>query len=207
LRVVDKIFLFILIAFIALVFAYLAWGSLTSRPLSPEELRQMSENVPKDTWELAPKNAHPIAAKLLNDKFYWDCTDDDSPFGNDDGAEALRLYRNWRTEDPDGKPVQFIEELLPRWQASLSQWKTISPANAGSILFAGNGYVLSTGDQVIISVAFGQLLLDGHIDSDLRSLALEAIEREKNPHILSHWVVPDERKTRLNKMQAILRTL
>jgi hypothetical protein len=118
-------------------------SNTASTSQSTQVIRNLEQNAPKDTWELAQKNAHPVAAKLMKDSFYWSDVDDDSPFGNDNGADALRLYQQWRLQNTGAKPIQFIEDLLVGWKAPLSKWRSLPPDTAGSVLYAGNGYVIA----------------------------------------------------------------
>ena len=37
----------------------------------------------------AKETSHPNFVKSMESEFYYDCTDDFSPFGNDDGADLL----------------------------------------------------------------------------------------------------------------------
>jgi len=46
-------------------------------------------------WE----DFHPDAKKILDEPFYWDCVDELSPHGNDEGAEVLVAFQNWRKKD------------------------------------------------------------------------------------------------------------
>ena len=44
------------------------------------------------------KTSHPNFVEAFNDNFYYDCTDEEAPFGNDNGADTLYeledYYRN-----------------------------------------------------------------------------------------------------------------
>jgi uncharacterized protein YfeS len=164
----------------------------------------MTENF--NDWKLSPEKAHPKAAKLLKAEFFWDCVDENSPFGNDNGADALQQYRLWRANNPGGDPVQFIKELLPNWQCSLEKWKQLTPSAFQAPLLEG-GYELETGDDVIISVAFARLIFDGVVGHEMSSLALEAINREQDPGRLHQWKHPDERIERLAIMKSVLLAL
>lgn len=61
--------------------------------------------MPQDEeWELAPENSHPKAQAILTDDFLWDCADENSPLGNDTGADILAFYREAIQVTPDINP-------------------------------------------------------------------------------------------------------
>jgi len=174
-------------------------------PIQTNEPILSSPREGTEAWQLDRKNAHPRAVELLKDDFFWTCLDDDSPFGNDDGADALRLYQQWQSTHRNQKPIQFLNDLLLQMEAPLAHWKTLSPNTLNSFVnAAGDGFVLRTGDQVIIAVGFGQLILDGKIDPELRLLTLKAIDNEADPLMLHRWSVAEERASRLTKMKTIV---
>ena len=106
------------------------WTS-TSVVLADEAnaINHRATTTSKNKWELSPKNAHPRAVALLKDSFYWSILDDDSPFGNDNGADALTAYRKWRNQHRIGTAVDFIRELLTSFQAPLSEWKMLKASD------------------------------------------------------------------------------
>src|SRR3954463_6264776 len=91
--------------------------SLTRMPLLPHE----------EDWELCPDNAHPDAQALMTDAWYWDCTDEYSPFGNDTGADALAFYSEQVAGNPALTGPEFLAALLagwemdPRWEATSNE--------------------------------------------------------------------------------------
>ena len=69
----------------------------------------------------------------------------------------------------------------------------------------GGTYLLGL-DNAIIAVGFGQFVLEGKIDEDIRSLTGTAIERELLPIMIDRWDggYRDTRKEQLKKMLAII---
>jgi uncharacterized protein YfeS len=61
-------------------------------------------------------------------------------------------------------------------------------------------------DAAIVSIAFGQLYLEGKIDKDFKAIAKTSIERELIPELLVLWgdAYKVERETQLKKMLAVL---
>jgi uncharacterized protein YfeS len=65
---------------------------------------------------------------------------------------------------------------------------------------------LSGIDAAIISIAFGQLYLEGTVDKNFNELAKTAIRRQLLPELLALWgdIYKIERETKLKKMLAVL---
>ena len=66
-----------------------------------------------DIWEITPETAHERARQLVpEDSFVWDFSDEDSPLGNDIGADTFAAYLDFRQEQPKGKVQDFIANLF-----------------------------------------------------------------------------------------------
>ena len=163
----------------------------------------MSE-VDEDSWELSPGNSHPIAARILTDDFYWDEGDENSPFGNDHGADTFAFFREWREDHPESSPVKFLDQLLQEWEASNEGWDVTEQAEVERLL-EDDEFSLGTRDDAVIAVAFGQLILEGKMEPEINRRALVALERQSLPLILKGWGEnAAERTERLEKMKAAL---
>ncbi len=68
----------------------------------------------EESWELSPENCHPNAVAIVTDEFYWDCVDDNSPFGNDTGNDTLKLFKEWREKHWMETPIAFLDKLLDK---------------------------------------------------------------------------------------------
>jgi uncharacterized protein YfeS len=157
-----------------------------------------------ETWELSPANIHPNAARILTDEFYWDCVDDNSPFGNDTGADTLHFFHDWREEHPDTNPIVFLDELLAGWEVDNDHWDVVESEQARELL-REDAFGLNTRDDAVIAVALGQFALEGRIEPEIKRRALLAMERQALPPLLesrSAWA--SERVERLGKMRAVV---
>lgn len=162
----------------------------------------MSED---DEWELAPENSHTLAARLLTDEFYWDCTDDNSPFGNDTGADTLAAYRVWRGQNSRSSPDEFLDELLEGWEVANESWDVTDPAEVRRLL-EEDEYILNVRDDAVIALAFGQLVLVGEVGRESRRRALLALQRQSLLAVIEQrgWVDAVARAARLAKMARVL---
>ena len=66
-------------------------------------------------YVLSKQNAHPNAVRLFTDEFYWNEPDEISPFGNDNGWDALQQFVNWRKLNKQKSCVDFVNLLFKQW--------------------------------------------------------------------------------------------
>jgi uncharacterized protein YfeS len=158
-----------------------------------------------EEWELAPENAHPKAQAALTDEYFWDCTDDNSPFGNDTGADTLAFFREWRRDHPRGEPLRFLSGLMRDWEVTDDHWDATDPAEVARLVVSDR-FSFVTRDDAIIALAFGQIVLAGRVDPEVKQRALTALHRQGLPAALERS--PDEyrakRRGRLAAMAAVL---
>lgn len=127
---------------------------------------------------------HPRAREILDDPFFWDCSNDFSPNGNDTGADLLENYRDWRRTHATASPIRFLEDLSIQWGYS----------SMGSM-------DEETRDEAIIALAFADIKLRSVCDKQVRELALEAVGRQRSHAENSDgWAYKDERLNALKKI-------
>jgi uncharacterized protein YfeS len=159
-----------------------------------------------DEWDLSPENAHPAARAVMAQSFFWDCVDEDSPLGNDTGADVLAFFREWRSENPGTSPIDFLTELLRGWEVADTDWDVTDPERVVELQRADR-FGFEHRDDAIIGLAFAQLVLEGTIDTEVLRRALLALRRQATPAALDSWPgeYRDERRTRLQIMERALR--
>ena len=159
-------------------------------------------------WNPDYKNAHPKAKELMKDEFLWNPIDGNSPFGNDDGADAVYRFYEWRKNNKTVNTVNFIGELLLEWNYktynfqqtdTLEIEKYTKSSDIGVRMFLGI-------DDAIIATGFGQLILEGKIDKELKELTLIAIERQLLPFSLNLFEksLREVRVEKLKRMKEII---
>ena len=149
-------------------------------------------------------DAHPRAAELLGDAFFWDTDDEAAPLGSDTANEVLALFREWREDHPDERPLVLLGELLARWEVTDGLWDVVTPEDAAA---AGEDdeFGLLMRDEVVIALAFAQLVEEGTIDPEVQRRALLATLRQGLPMVLVAWGVRAlDRATRLDRMKQVL---
>lgn len=144
---------------------------------------------------LARQTSHPRFRALAQDDFYYDCGDDFSPFGNDDGADILsyleELYQDGGTSDQ--VPV-FIADLIEGWdfgvppglieadEAALTAWLAQEHMHERYLQAVCNAHV---------ATAFGQLKISGKILPEIRTGALASLTCQVRLNHLARTTHPD----------------
>lgn len=172
-------------------------------PCLKEEMPQVVIFSPEDDDWFDKKEVNPIALEKLKENFFWDAGDENSPFGNDWGWETLYSFKDWRLENNKTNPLVFLEQILSRMGVENCNWNLLNEQEIQKEL-ENDKANLNTRDEVIIALAFGQILLDGKIDEDIKQKAIWATQRQRLDVLVDDWSVAIERKERMQTMQRIL---
>ena len=118
----------------------------------------------------------------MKSDFYYDALDAWSPFGSDTGSDTYYLYCEWRKENPKESVRKFLDgELIsfeyPGFDIYLDGSNTERLKTIVSTM--RNNYVdLNYIDELVISLAFSQLFLEGRIEPEVKKWAEAAFSRE-----------------------------
>ena len=119
---------------------------------------------------LSRSTSHPAFVRVAAEDFYYDCGDDFSPFGNDDGSDTLAALEEWYQEQTGGKPaktLRFLRQQLSDWDlpvpkdmlahddAAKAQWLANDDMNQSYLRSVCRAHV---------ATAFAQLKIMGSID-------------------------------------------
>src|SRR5688572_20730128 len=121
----------------------------------------LEEAKPEIIWRLSKKTAHPKAAQLFSDEWFWNVADDLSPFGNDDGNNAFYIFKDWRGMNASAEPARFLDVLEERWEMSFAHKNVETESELPQVEKANRFY--RNIDRAIIAVALGQIALEGKI--------------------------------------------
>ena len=126
------------------------------------------------------KTSHPNFVAAFRDEFYYDCTDDEAPFGNDNGADTLyELEDYYRNDNNDEKISLFPKRIvMDIWDLNYINYDTFD-RKVIQELFNKDRHSLLATDQVIVAVALGEIKITGKIDPELKNMALNAVKRQK----------------------------
>ncbi len=127
------------------------------------------------------ETSHPKYNAIIHDQFYFDCLDEFSPFGNDEGAETLMALNEWFNEKSEDEDV--VDWMLDRidgygfpFQADIASMLQDS-RTINEVHEEDDNFFLCM-DETIIATAFGQYKISGLIDEELKKVGLIAIDRQ-----------------------------
>lgn len=124
-----------------------------------------------------PKTSHPRFAEHFIDELYYDCTNEESPFGSDEGSDALSFIASMIRKKPDldfsDIPRKLVEEY---WDM---EYIPVGTSDTGQIneLASANETDMTQSDKVTYATAFAQIKITGSISPDLRERGVKAIQR------------------------------
>ena len=130
---------------------------------------------------LARETSHSNFVKSMTSDFYYDCTDEYSPFGNDDGADLLYNLEDWYREKKLTRNIvkwmfNKIDEMGFEFQSKgCSEILDLKMINE---IQEKDEYLILSMDNSIIATGFGQIKITGKIDNKLKALTLKAFERQ-----------------------------
>lgn len=150
----------------------------------------MSDEEPEHDPFNEPEQAHPRARELMTEPFFWDCVDEEAPFGSDEGHDAYYEFRRWRESHKDENLTECFAwimkgESLDNYNQDLCTDEAVErdvehPEDA----FLADEFDINTLDVTIIATALGQLLDEGRIDAEAKPYVHVAIERQLHPKVL-----------------------
>jgi uncharacterized protein YfeS len=138
-----------------------------------------------------PEAAHPRARELMTEEFFWDCVDEEAPFGSDEGHDAYYEFREWRRRNKE-KPLTdclawiMQGEDLNHYNDEICSDEAVdlaleNPAEA----FLADAYDMFTLDATVIATSLGQLLDEGRIDPAAKPYIRVAIKRQLHPKVVT----------------------
>ncbi|NEW04877.1 WGR domain-containing protein [Paenibacillus sp. SYP-B3998] len=136
---------------------------------------------------LHPKTSHPHFVKHFTDDFYYDCTDEEAPFGSDEGSDALSiLTENMRNKSKlnfADFPKYIIEnewgmKYIPVSSLIEDQVKKIAETDEMN---------MTQSDMITYAIAFGQIKITGGIDPKLKQCAIDSMKRIKITAKILNW--------------------
>ena len=192
--------------------------TLTACGQTQDKSQKVSSNTTVDTTYKPTKSmsdysptiekAHPTAKRLMNEEFYWSPIEETAPFGSDDGADTYAGFADWRQTHKTESPKNFLMEQIDYWgyptfDLNETNFDKLKPYLKQSDL--GTRF-MSGIDAAIVSIAFGQIYLEGTVDKDIKELAKTSIKRQLITEMLNLWgdTYKTTRETQLNKMLAVL---
>ena len=131
-----------------------------------------------EDYGLHRKTSHPHFVRYLTDDFYYDCGDEEAPFGSDEGSDALHELAQAFRKNPDLDTLIFPEKLICEyWDMDYLHPQADETAKNIEELCKHQEIEVYQSDKVIIATAFGSIKITGRLKPELQQLALLAIQR------------------------------
>jgi uncharacterized protein YfeS len=131
---------------------------------------------------IARETSHPNYTARLKEELYYDCLEECSPFGNDDGADVLYNLEDWyRETEGKGDIMEWLFGYVDSMGYKYSSEDTYNLIDRAAIEQIENEdplFMMSM-DNSIIGTAFGQYKITGTINERLKDAALMALARMK----------------------------
>lgn len=138
---------------------------------------------------------HKRAVEIADYKFFWDVSDELSPFGCEEAYIAFCELCDWLEENPDTPIIECFLWILDSWELGLDDFNDdiIESENILKIIQDLDFYEdLMSLDYTIISTGFTQLILEGKIDMDVKNIIQLSILRQMNSHVLDAFLGTNE---------------
>jgi uncharacterized protein YfeS len=178
----------------------LTFTTLITSCTNGQQNKPTEETKIMDDFEWTPEKAHPKAKALLTEEFYWSPIDETGPFGSDDGSDSFYHFGQWRADNKKVSPATFLKELLEEWGfPSFDLEKT----DVKELVTKIDARMIIAQDNAVIAIGFGQFVLEGRIDDDIKDLTKKAIEREMTDDLLIHFI-SDYRQVRKDQLARML---
>ncbi|WP_164479252.1 WGR domain-containing protein [Nakamurella antarctica] len=119
-----------------------------------------------------PLTTHPSFLAHFTDELYLDIAEEESPFGSDDGAEALVRLTTALQEDQPVDLSTFAEVIVvQKWEMPFHP-----PGESTDVDYWSVGGPATT-DKVIAALAFGSIKITGKVAPGLKALARQSLLR------------------------------
>ena len=135
------------------------------------------------------------AVKIADYKFFWDATDELAPFGCEEAYIAFCEISEWLAENPKTPIIECFIWILESWDLELEDFNDdiIESENILKLIQDMDFYEeLMSLDYTIIATGFGQLILQGKIDEDVKNIIQLSILRQMNSHVLDAFLGVNE---------------
>ena len=131
-----------------------------------------------EDYGLHRKTSHPHFVRYLTNDFYYDCGDEETPFGSDEGSDALHELAQAFRKNANLDTLAFPQKLICEyWGMDYLPPQLDQTAENIAELCKQQETEVCQSDKVIIATAFGSIKITGRLKLELQQLALFAIQR------------------------------
>jgi uncharacterized protein YfeS len=130
---------------------------------------------------LARETSHPKFVQTMTADFYYDCLDNFSPFGNDDGADLLYKLEDFFREKKGKGIMKWLYQTIDNFGFKYTSEPCSKMLDEPTLkmLQEEDPHFLTCMDNTIIAAAFGQIKISGQVDKEMKELAKIALRRQQ----------------------------
>ena len=133
------------------------------------------------------KTSHPNFQCHFTDPLYMCCWDEESPFGSDEGADALNVLENSLRKEPDLDCADFPQMLIETmWGMKYIAMDSILEEDVRAQLLADEMSSIQS-NMITYATAFGQIKVMGKISHKLKKMGLNALARHQLTAKILQW--------------------
>lgn len=133
--------------------------------------------IDTDEMGLNPKTSHPRFAEHFIEDFYYDCGDEEAPFGSDEGSDTLHEIQEQLRKNANMDFAAFPKKLIETiWDMEYIPVETLDQ-DAVLELAKTKEMDIQQSDMVTYATAFGQIKTTGKLDAGLKERALLSLQR------------------------------
>lgn len=128
---------------------------------------------------LHPKTSHPKFAEHFTDELYYDCVDEETPFGSDEGSDTLAFIGEEIRKDKDFSFECYPQRLVEcEWEMRYIPVDSLDSEKIKEMAADEDSERdMWQSDAVTLATAFAQIKITGKITQSLKERAIKAIKR------------------------------
>lgn len=133
--------------------------------------------IDSEEYGLHPKTSHPQFTEHFTEEFYYDCTDEEAPFGSDEGSDTLNSLEEAIRKNPNLNFTDYPQYLIQHdWGMEYIPVETLDPESIKK-LASKKEMDMTQSDMVTYATAFGQIKITGRLSLELQERGVKAIKR------------------------------
>jgi len=171
-----------------------------------------NEHMEEERYGIDKAGAHGRALELVPEDFFWDGVDQLSPFGSEEGDNALVEFRDWRMANPDAPLRDCLKRVIEdRTNSDVEGYnetlasKELLQKQVKDKNFDAERLIYDL-DTAVIATGFAQLVDEGRIDEDCKAWIRLALDRQRVwAGLMKDWPYAKEYTEHLSVLDRVLK--
>lgn len=133
--------------------------------------------IDSEEYGLHPKTSHPRFTEHFTEELYYDCVDEEAPFGSDEGSDTLDSFEETIRKNPKLNFLDYPKYLIEHdWGMEYIPVESLDPEVVKK-LASKKEMDMTQSDMVTYATAFGQIKITGRLSPKLQEQGVKAIKR------------------------------